>query len=121
MSKNKVAILEIIRTSGEHLTAEQVFFEMKKRFPSVSIATVYRNLSQLAVEGIIDRLAFDDAAIHFDKSCVKHAHTVCSICGQVGDADIPDITDIIEDKCGMPIEYYCLTIHYICDECKNKN
>ena len=38
----ETAILEMIRTSEDHMTAEQVFLALKKQYPSVVLATVYR-------------------------------------------------------------------------------
>ena len=51
MTKYMKKILEIVQTSYAHLTAEQVFQELRKTYPTVAMATVYNNLSRLREEG----------------------------------------------------------------------
>ena len=53
MTKNAEQILEIVRTSTEHLSAEQIFLRLKETNKGVAMATVYNNLSYLYKEGFI--------------------------------------------------------------------
>ena len=51
MTKYEKQIYEIVNSSQSHLTAEQVFSELKKVYPAVSQATVYNNLNKLYGNG----------------------------------------------------------------------
>ena len=57
MAKYSSGILEIVNREGGHMTAEQVFLEMKRQYPSVVMATVYNNLNSLCAQGVIRRLS----------------------------------------------------------------
>ena len=49
MTKNGKMILEIIRESEDHMTAEQIFMKAKEISPRIVLATVYNNLNSLVV------------------------------------------------------------------------
>ena len=46
-TKQRAAILEILRKSGFHPTAEAIYREARKVLPNISLGTVYRNLNFL--------------------------------------------------------------------------
>lgn len=46
MTKYAKKILEIVESSRSHLTAEQVFEQLREAYPSVVLATVYNNLNR---------------------------------------------------------------------------
>ena len=59
MAKYSSGILEIVNRAGGHMTAEQVFLEMKRQYPSVVMATIYNNLNSLCAQGAIRRLSVE--------------------------------------------------------------
>ena len=56
MTQYAKMILELINQSDGHLTAEQLFLELKKKAPKVVQATVYNNLNTLCQEGLIRKV-----------------------------------------------------------------
>ena len=58
--------LEAVRRLHAHPTAEEVYRQVAAEHPSVSRATVYRNLNQLAAQGEILRVPVPTGADHFD-------------------------------------------------------
>lgn len=93
-SKQREAILDYLRSTKEHPTAEKVYHELRKEYPRLSLGTVYRNLNLLAVSGEILRLNCGDGTDHFDASTAPHYHFVCRQCGRVIDLDMPSIAHI---------------------------
>ncbi|WP_122643646.1 Fur family transcriptional regulator [Luxibacter massiliensis] len=110
-------ILDIINTAEEHMTAEQVFFALKKRFASVVMATVYNNLNSLYQQGKIRKISVEGQPDRYDKN-TRHDHLVCRRCGRLTDIYLSDLTDDLEKQVGFEIEVYDLKIHYLCPECK---
>jgi Fe2+ or Zn2+ uptake regulation protein len=79
-------VLETVQTSGTlHPSAEQVFAQVRRRLPRISLGTVYRNLTRLAAEGRIGVLHADGRAARFDPKPGAHDHFVCRACGRVDD------------------------------------
>lgn len=86
-SKQRNLILEIIRSTKSHPTADWIYQEAKKSIPSMGIATVYRNLKVLTEAGKIRKVSTVDGVERYDGSIVKHYHFRCSRCGGILDLD----------------------------------
>lgn len=113
-------ILEMIRNSEGHLTAEEAFLLAKKKKIDVSIASIYRILAKLADDGLISRFSVAGKPDVFDKTLEEHEHLVCSKCGRVTDIHISDLKKKLVKETGVEISDYELTINYICEDCKRK-
>ncbi len=106
-----------------HPTADYVYELLKKELPSLSLATVYRNLNQLAENGMIRKIEGLDGAIHFDHNLEKHYHFICTKCNKVYDVpyDVaPDLADKVSAQTGLIIENYDISFKGICPECHKK-
>ncbi|MFH1234280.1 MAG: transcriptional repressor [Candidatus Diapherotrites archaeon] len=77
-------IREYLYSVKSHPNAETVFNAVKKSVPSVTLATVYRNLNKLADSGEILRLEVD-GEYRFDADKSRHRHAVCKECGRIMD------------------------------------
>ena len=75
--------LEAVRRLHAHPTAEEVYRQVAAEHPSISRATVYRNLRQLAESGLLLKINTTDGADHFDHRCDAHYHAGCLRCGRV--------------------------------------
>lgn len=113
-------ILNMIKESSGHLTAEEAFLLAKKKSINVSIASIYRILGKLADDGYIKRISVAGAPDIFDKTLSDHEHMICSKCGKITDIHISKFKNVLEKKIGQSIDDYELSIKYVCEECKNK-
>lgn len=68
MTRYAKLILELINQSTDHMTAEQIFLELKKTEPKVVQATVYNNLNNLFRDGMIRKVAVEGNPDRYDKS-----------------------------------------------------
>ncbi len=110
-------ILEIINASTNHMTAEQIFFKLKKMYPSVVLATIYNNLNNLYQQGKIRKISLEGCPDRYDKN-TRHDHLICSSCGKLSDVYLSDITAELEKQIGFKIDGYDLKVQYICPECR---
>jgi Fur family ferric uptake transcriptional regulator len=61
LTDQRKAILDVmLENQGSHLSAEEVLWEAKKKFPNIGIATVYRTLEKLANLDILHKSMFED-------------------------------------------------------------
>lgn len=118
MRYNKV-ILDIINNSDTHLTAEQVFFELKKEYPAVALATVYNNLNSLCQQGKIRKISVEGCTERYDKN-TRHDHLVCRRCGKLSDIHLEDITEQLKKQVWFEIDGYDIKVQYLCPECRAK-
>lgn len=119
MTRYRKSILEIIDTSEEHMTAEQIFFALKERFPSVVMATVYNNLNYLYEHGFIRKISLEGQPERYDKN-TRHDHLICRHCGKLADITLADLTAELEEQVGFPIDSYDLKIQFLCPDCREK-
>lgn len=120
MTKLNQLILDLIRNSEGHLTAEQVFLLAKKKKINVSLASIYRILGKLADEGLINRFSVASKPDVFDKTIDQHAHLICRKCGKVEDVYIKDLKKILCKQIGTDIDSYELNVNCICENCRKK-
>lgn len=120
MTRYAKQILELINRSGMHMTAEQLYLELKKAEPKVVQATVYNNLNALCQKGLIRKLPIEGSPDRYDK-ILQHDHLVCKMCGALSDITFRDMTGDLEKQLGEGILSYDLKVFYLCPKCREKN
>ena len=83
-SKQRDAIINELCSRYDHPTAMELYLSVREIIPSLSLGTLYRNLSQLEENGLVLRIP-DGATDRFDGNVEPHAHFKCSTCGNVYD------------------------------------
>ena len=91
MSKQKQALLDVIRMNECHKTAEEIFILCREQNVDISIATVYRNLGVLAEEGSIRRIVVPGEPDRYDKTLTPHEHVLCERCRKLADVCMDDM------------------------------
>jgi Fur family transcriptional regulator, peroxide stress response regulator len=78
-------ILARLRRSNDHLSADEVRRELRRRGHVVSIATLYQNLKALTEAGLLASFADSAGLVRFDANTEPHDHLVCTRCGRIED------------------------------------
>lgn len=117
MTKYAEQILKLIHESDGHMTAEQIFLELKKIESKVVQATVYNNLNTLCQKGRIRKLSIEGSPDRYDK-IKNHDHLVCQKCGVLSDINFEDLTRNLEKQLGQGILSYDLKVFYLCPRCR---
>ena len=117
MTDNSKLILDVINKSKEHLTAEEIFFILKKKSYKISMPTIYNNLNTLYNEGMIRKLTIENQTDRYDKN-VKHDHLICKKCGRIVDFNFNDLTSSLNEQTADSIISYDLKVFHICPKCK---
>lgn len=118
----RVKILDILEDADEHhLSAEEIFRQLMSREEDVSLATVYRVLTQFEKAGILKRHNFEGGyAVYELEKGEHHDHLVCDKCGKVVeflDELIEERQLVIAKQEGFDITDHSLTIYGICQSC----
>lgn len=93
-SRQRESIKNFLVTRYDHPTAETVYMNIKKEFPSISLGTVYRNLALLSEIGEIQKLSTGIGPDRFDGNVEPHYHFICNCCGSVLDLDVDGLDHI---------------------------
>ena len=118
-TSQKLKIIEHLKSVKTHPNAEMVYVAVKKELPTISLATVYRNLNSLAKQGKILKLEINNEA-RFDGDIKFHQHCVCNSCGKIVDLFQPNISKYALDKFdlnGFQPSNVDVVFHGTCKEC----
>ncbi|MFA6888962.1 MAG: transcriptional repressor [Candidatus Woesearchaeota archaeon] len=80
----RTKILEYLQSVCTHPTAEQVYTTIKTQIPTITLATVYRNLNILAEQRKILRLEINKE-FRYDADISMHQHCICNTCNTIID------------------------------------
>ncbi len=124
-SKQRELIFETLRQNPIHPTADDIYNMLKKKHPSLSLGTVYRNLNQLAENSDILRLNGLDGRVHFDHNTCKHCHIICQKCSAVSDILLTEnfFNELKKIKKNSPFEVKgCeIILRGICKKCQKED
>lgn len=120
-SKQREMVLNALIDNKIHPTADDIYGIIKKDLPTISLATVYRNLNQLADNGDILKIQMPGEPDRFDSTICDHHHFNCVKCGCVCDIMPEDINlSSIANINGNVILDYQIILKGICKECQNQ-
>lgn len=115
-------ILQAAQRMQNHPTVEDVYQEIHEEYPTISKATVYRNLRQLAEEGKIKQVLLPESPERFDNHLSKHYHFQCKKCNSIFDVDIGYLTEIndkVNSIYGFQIDEHDIIFKGICPKCQH--
>ena len=123
-SRKREAILQKIRGSYIHPTAEWVYQELKNEYPDLSLGPVYRNLTRFKEDGTIRSLGVINGQEHFDGELNAHDHFLCVECGQILDlarpAFLEESIEHLEKTGNLVVRSYDLLLRGTCPACCKK-
>ncbi len=122
-SKQRELILNILKGTSSHPTADWIYQEARKSLPKISLGTVYRNLKLLKDKGEILELYYGDGQSRFDGTTENHYHFTCQRCGKVYDVEEPlrkDMESDIAKKLGYTITHHRVEFYGICNKCQGR-
>ncbi len=119
-TKQRRAVLRVIRESDEHLTANEVFDFARRFLPGISFATVYNSLRYLKNEGLIGEIRFGTDSTRYDRNLTRHDHALCNKCGKLVDLELSIPAGLIEEASALSkfqTESIEMTLRGLCPEC----
>ncbi|CDE60060.1 putative uncharacterized protein [Fusobacterium sp. CAG:439] len=122
-SRQREIILETLKSNVVHPTAEYLYAILKAKAPNISLATLYRNLNQLADNGVIKKIDGLEAPSHYDHNTHEHYHFICDECKRVFDvsSDVaPNIVQKTEEELGFIVKKHDIIFNGICRDCLEK-
>ena len=87
--RKRNAILECLKNTQAHPSAETLFQMLHEEHPDISLATVYRNLTLFKNQGLIQSLGTVNGIERFDGNTMPHVHFICGTCNSV--LDLPEL------------------------------
>lgn len=121
LTPQRLAILQYLEGNTSHPSAEMIYGVVRKLYPMMSFATVYKTIEVLKKSGHLLELKIDSERRRYDPETGQHHHLICVNCKMISDIhkdfpiEIPAEEKESFDIIGNHIEFYG-----ICPECKQK-
>jgi Fe2+ or Zn2+ uptake regulation protein len=115
-------LLHALSQTMGHPTADELVRKVRKVLPSVSHATVYRNVQELVRAGMIRTLERAGASVQFEINPDEHHHFVCRTCGEVWDVYLGTVGFKLDRRKsplkGFRIDRGEVQLHGLCARCR---
>lgn len=122
LTPQRRAILEVLQSTDIHPDAAWIYQEVRKKLPSISLGTVYRNLSLMAAAGLIRELTLNAQLSRWDGRLSPHDHVVCLHCHRVADIELPGLAAELDKRAacasGFVIQGHNLCFAGLCPSCR---
>jgi Fur family peroxide stress response transcriptional regulator len=123
LTHQRLEIFRELTRRDDHPSAEEIYSQVHRRLPSISLDTVYRTLDTFAQSGIVSKFPAPDGRARFDSNLSAHHHLVCSVCNRVEDFYWPEFDALVAPDgitgWGSP-EIRRAEIRGICSKCRAK-
>jgi Fur family peroxide stress response transcriptional regulator len=125
VTAQRIAIFEALASSREHPSAEQLHRAVQRKLPSLSLATVYKNLEALKAIGAVADVnplheeARYEAALPGTGAGRPHHHLVCTRCKKVRDLHDGSLDGLrLANAQGFAIRAVRVQAEGLCPDCQ---
>lgn len=123
VTAQRLAIADVVLSSGRHVSAEDVQEELSRAGAAAGTATVYRTLEVLVRSGLVVERDFGEGFKRFEaaRDVPHHEHLICTVCGKVTefrDERLERMTTVLAETHGYTRQRHRLVIHGQCAECR---
>jgi len=122
ITPQRIAIVEYLLKTEEHPSAEHIHKTIKKRYPMMSLSTVYKTLDLLKGKKLVSEIEVEGEA-RFDAHTDEHINLICMNCGKIEDVDEDSLREIqsrVAKKSKYMIVKGSFEFSGYCSHCKSK-
>jgi Fe2+ or Zn2+ uptake regulation protein len=124
LTPQRDVLLHALSETMGHPTADDLVKKVRKVLPTVSPATVYRNVQELVRAGLIGTLERSGAAVQLEVNPDHHHHFMCRSCGQVWDVYLDQVAVTLDRRrsplSGFKIDRRDVQLHGLCAGCRDE-
>jgi Fur family ferric uptake transcriptional regulator len=115
-------VLDVLDKTDYHISAEEIFKEVKSAYTYANISTVYRTLELLKRLGLITEIDMGDGCVRYhllEKG--HHHHLICNKCGKVVDLPesfLQELKEKLADNYNFEADIKHMAVFGICSDCR---
>lgn len=114
-------LFEVVQEMEGHPSPEEIYARVRRRIPSISLATVYKNLHLFIRSGIVGEVSLHHGSLRVETNRTTHHHLVCRGCKSITDLDEKSFKLKMERDYVSPafqVERYSIEVVGLCPACK---
>jgi Fur family peroxide stress response transcriptional regulator len=121
VTHQRQVLYEVMQQMPGHPSPEEVYVRLRKRIPSISLATVYKNIRLFLESGILQEVSPHHGPLRVEMNRHAHHHLVCTSCKRITDIDEASIAELPRRKKlpgGFLVQRYAIDVLGVCAECQ---
>jgi len=122
ITPQRLAVLKVLAASQGHPSVERIHETVRARFPTTSIATIYKTVALLKQENEVLEIGFPDGSNRYDgNKPYPHPHLICTRCKKIIDPDLSSLENLAQEvakETGFHIQSHRLDFFGLCRECQ---
>ena len=119
VTPQRLTIVEQLHKYG-HLNIDDIYKELKSKFPSVSLATIYKNINAMIEISFLSEVKIPKQKSVYELTKMEHSHVVCTSCNNIMDIEL-NTTNLIKEASQLSNYTLCnssIVFNGICNNCK---
>jgi len=121
LTPQRIAVYDYLLGTVEHPSAELIYTSLQEKFPTMSLATVYKSLKTLIEVDLIQEINLGEGNFRYDAIVSEHPHIQCVVCNKV-----EDIMNVPMEKINLEMSRYSdyqilsnkLYFYGVCKDCE---
>jgi Fur family ferric uptake transcriptional regulator len=124
VTQQREAVAEVVFSSTEHLSVEEIEQELREGGERIGKATIYRTLDLLVKSKLVDEHDFGEGFKRYEHRLSRqpiHEHLICQECGKVVEfrsEQIREVEERVAAEHGFRLTRHKLEIYGICGSCQ---
>ncbi len=121
-SRKRLAIIEALKDTNTHPTAEWIYTKLKTDYPDLSLGTVYRNIKKFCADNKVKSVGVVGGQERFDANIEPHSHFTCEKCNAIIDIDKTflnaDLLSTLSREYNISVLSHDVMFHGVCNHCR---
>ncbi|MDH3489943.1 MAG: transcriptional repressor [Nitrosopumilus sp.] len=122
ITPQRIAIVDYLLKTEDHPSAEHIHKTIQKKYPMISLSTVYKTLDLLKEKKLVSEIEVKGET-RFDVHTDEHLNLVCMNCGKIDDVDEDSLKEI-QNRATKKSKYLIVKSRFelfgYCTRCKSK-
>ncbi len=120
-TRNQERVFQCMKSLEREISAQDLFVELRDRGQSMGLATVYRALEALKLEGVIQVRTLASGESLYSTMKEDRHHITCLQCGESLPLDhcpVHALEQQLNDDHNFKVYYHTLEFYGLCDKCQ---
>jgi Fe2+ or Zn2+ uptake regulation protein len=121
VTHQRLVIYEALKSMHGHPSPEEVYERVKAKVPSVSLATVYKNIHLFIESGVFREVSLHHGSLRVETNAKPHHHLVCTACKSITDIDAEELgiaSKARKLRGGFLVQRYAVDVLGLCANCQ---
>lgn len=127
LTHQRKKVMEVLLSNSDrHISAEEIYSQIKEKDDTIGLATIYRTIKMLEDKEVLVKHDFGNGEARYEfvlKDKEKHDHLICKECGKIIEIKgiLPEnLNEIVLNEKAFHCKDFHLIIYGYCDECNSK-